>query len=218
MLLTTAAVAAGLVLGLVRGGRLSAVLRAPLRWWLLVPVGVGLQVGAERIPGGAQVGMELAGLVVLVAWAARNALHLPGAAIVGLGLGLNLAVVVANGHVPVRWEAMEAVGEATPEQRVPDEGLYRLETDRTRLAVLGDIVPVPVFDEVVSFGDLIMLAGVVTLTANLLLVPRRPGISPEELFLDDPIGPEVVHEHEPLDLRQPLPDWTEHPTPSRSGH
>lgn len=220
MLLTPIAVALGLVLGLLRGGRPSAVLRAPVRWWLLVPVGIGLQVAAEQVVSSVQLGLLVTALSVLVAWAAGNALRLPGAAIIGLGLALDLAVLVANGHVPVRWEALVETGQVEAGQRelVRGGGLFRLEDDETLLAPLGDIVPVPVADEVVSFGDLILLAGVLTLSANLLLVPRRrSGISPEELFLDDPIGPPPEPAREPLDLRQPLPDWSEHPSPSRSG-
>jgi hypothetical protein len=243
MVLTPLAVALGLVVGLVRGGRPGNILRAGVRWWPLVPVGVGLQLAAERIETPARLGMLVAALFLLAAWATRNVVRVPGSAVIALGLALDLAVVVANGHVPVRWESLEAVGRVTADQRplARTDGLFQVETDETRLAPLGEIIPLPVlelevadrtieFREVVSFGDLILLAGVMVFSANVLLAPRRlalrpprrgpprrrrprrDGISPDELFADDPLPPAVTVR--PVDLRQPLPDWSDHTSSS----
>jgi hypothetical protein len=52
-----------------------------------------------------------------------------------------------------------------------------LETADDRMTVLGDIVPVPVAEEVLSFGDLAMSVGVATVLVNLLR-RRRPGLTP----------------------------------------
>lgn len=213
MVLTTAAVVVGIVVGLVRGGRPSAVLRAPVRWALVLPAGLVLQSVAERFDVPGRLALLVAGLFLLLAWAVRNTLVLAGAGVLAVGLAANLTVLVANGHVPVRWESLVAADRFAADQRdvVRSEGLYRLEDGDTRLAPLGDIIPLPVLDDLVSFGDLIILAGVVVLVSNLLLIPRRrrDGISPEELFSDDPVDaraetPAVI------DLRQPLPDRDEH--------
>lgn len=219
MVLTTAAVLIGIVLGLVRGGRPGAALRAPVRWWPVLPVGLVLQGAAEYLEVPGRLAVLVAGLFLLLVWAVRNVMTLPGTGIIAVGLAANLAVVVANGHIPIRWASLVTTGRFDAGQRnlIRQEGLYRLETDGTVLAPLGDIVPLPLLDEVVSFGDLVILAGVVVLASNLLLVPRRRrrGVSPEELFVDDPIGP--ARQPRPvLDLRQPLPDWSDHPVSSRS--
>ena len=223
MVLTAIAVASGIVLGLLRGGRVSALLRVPVRWWPVLVAGLALHVAGEHGPGGPRLALLVAGLVLLLVWAGRNLVRVPGAAVVAVGLGANLAVVAANGHVPVRWDALVQVGQFAADQRdqVRRDGLYRVEDDDTRLAFLGDILAVPVVDEVVSFGDLIVLAGVVTVTANVLLARRREGVSPEELFAEQEPPPSrpVVKPSTPVvvDLREPLRDWTERPEPSRAG-
>lgn len=219
MVLTTAAVLVGIVVGLLRGGRPPAVRRAAVRWWPVLPVGLAVQGAAEYLEVPGRLAMLVAGLLLLLVWAVRNTMTLPGTGIIAVGLAGNLAAVVANGHIPIRWASLVSTGRFDGAQRdlIRQEGLYRLETDGTVLAPLGDIVPLPVLDEVLSFGDLIILAGVVVLVSNLLLVPRRRrrGISPEELFVDDPIGP--ARQPRPvLDLREPLPDWSDHPVSSRS--
>ena len=50
-----------------------------------------------------------------------------------------------------------------------------LETEDDRLTVLGDIIPVPVAEEVLSFGDLAMSVGVAAVLVNLLRRRRGPG-------------------------------------------
>jgi hypothetical protein len=233
MVLTTIAVVVGLVVGLLRGGRPSALLRVPVAWWLLLPVGVAAQVVAVHTTVPGRFWVLAAALSVLLVWALRNSLRLRGATVLAVGLAANLAVLVANGHVPVRWESLVAVEAFAADERevVRTDGLYRLESDDSRLELLGAIVPVPGVRDVVSFGDLIVLAGVVTLAANALLVRRRrEGLSPEELFGDDPRPapePGALPRAAPtssstpavqpvLDLSQPLPDWGARPEPSRS--
>lgn len=225
MVLTAIAVALGVVLGLLRGGRIAALLAASVRWWPVLGLGLALQVAAEHalLPG--RLGLLVAGLFLLLVGAVRNSSTLPGSGVVAVGLAANLAVLVANGHVPVRWEALVQTGALVPEQRdlVRPGGLYQVETEGTRLALLGDIIAVPVVDEVVSFGDLILLAGVATVTANTLLRRRPDGVSPEDLFddldVDAPL-PAPSPRAEPsavIDLREPLPGWSERPEPSGAG-
>lgn len=159
--------------------------------WLRPPLGArGLRLRIVRLPllavgatgtalaqvigddtGTLVLGLSLA---VLAAFAASN-VHVTGVAVVGLGLVLNLAAVVLNNGMPVRPAALVAAG-VVERAELPDAELAaprHLETPRDRLPVLGDVLPVPIAQEVLSFGDLIILFG--TADAVRDLARRRRG-------------------------------------------
>src|SRR3546814_9897214 len=101
-----------------------------------------------------------ASLVSLLAVALANP-HITGIAVVGLGLLVNLAALVANNGMPVRPAALVEAGLAT-EDELPTltvDPPRHLETSADRFAVLGDVLPLAPLNEVVSFGDLIVVAG-----------------------------------------------------------
>mgnify|MGYP000530614793 CR=1 FL=1 len=145
--------------------------------WLRPPLGArGLRLRIVRLPllvvgavgtataqlvgddtGTLVLGLSLA---VLVAFAVSNA-HVTGVAVVGLGLVLNLAAVVLNDGMPVRPGALVAAGvvERADLGSTELDAPRHLETPRDRVPVLGDVLPVPVAREVLSFGDLIILVG-----------------------------------------------------------
>lgn len=105
--------------------------------------------------------LVLAGsLAVLLAFVASNA-HVTGVFVIGCGLLLNLVAVVLNNGMPVRGGALVAadVLEADELASTGFDGARHLETASDRLAVLGDAIPIPIAREVVSFGDLIVMAG-----------------------------------------------------------
>ncbi len=187
MLLTPLALAAGLVLGLIRGGSFSALRSVHVRVWPVLLLGVVLQTAEQwgDLPG--RLALFLVGLSLLVIGCMQNA-HLKGAAITGFGLTLNLLVVLFNGYVPLRVESFKAIGgmpsDANPADWTVVNGLWRFEDGDTVLRGLGDIVPVTALNAVISFGDLILLAGLGVVSMNLLL--RQPGhsIALEELFPD----------------------------------
>jgi hypothetical protein len=184
MLLTPLAIATGLALGLARGGSLAGLRALNLRYWPLIVVGVVLQSAEQWGDVPLRLTLLIIGLFLLVVSTMAN-VHLKGAAITGIGLTLNLAVVVVNGHVPLRVEALKAVG-GMPADADPAgytvNGLWRFEDDDTALRFLGDIVPVTFFEDVISFGDLILLAGLVVLFMNLLLRRPRHGVMLDELL------------------------------------
>ncbi|MDA3038526.1 MAG: DUF5317 family protein [Actinomycetota bacterium] len=205
MLLTPLAIALGVVLGLLRGGSLTALKSVQVRFWPLLLVGLVLQ-SAEQwpdVPG--RLGLYLVGVALLMAAAMLN-VHFKGATITGFGLTLNLMIVLVNGYVPLRVESFKVVGgmpsDADPADYTVSNGLWRFEDDSTLLRPLGDIVPVPVVNDVISFGDLIIVAGLIVLTMHLLLRRPRRSVSIDELFLDEVADasaePPVA---DPLDLR-----------------
>lgn len=214
MVLTPLAIAIGLLIGFLRGGRFAAVPENQVLAWPLLAAGVVLQTVGESfdMPGRAVV--VVAGLLCLVAAAMKN-VHIPGAAVAGIGVTLNLAVLVVNGHVPVSFEALTAFGNNV---RVnPDAtGLWQLETPDTSLSFLGDIVPTPWLNTPISFGDLVMLAGLLVIAMNVVLKGSKAGIDPDELFADDErrdpgaglpgLPPEaVIDPSEAIDLRDDEP-------------
>jgi hypothetical protein len=168
------AIVAGIVIGLVRGGRFERLAEASFRLWPLLILGIVVQ-GAAAFTADGAVPLILASYALLLAFTAVNLVH-AGMGVVFVGIALNLVVIGVNGGMPVRAEAIVAAGIVEHEQ-IPslEFGSKRhLETDDDRLTVLGDIIPVPVAEEVLSFGDLAMSVGVAAVLVNLLRRRRGP--------------------------------------------
>lgn len=170
----------GLVLGLVLGGRLGNIPAERLRWPALTFVALALYwaplvLGASS---SAAVVLILLSYVALLAFAVAN-LRLTGMAVVALGLALNAVVIAANNGMPVDPQAVVATGlsSASELEAIELQGGRRWQEADDRLAVLGDIVPVAMLDEVVSFGDLVLAAGLANVGFRLLR-PAGGGRSP----------------------------------------
>lgn len=174
MRLAVLALLGGLALAAALGGRLSALSAGRQRWPWLVLVAVALYWVPSVIDSArtATVALVLCAYVALLTFALAN-LRMVGMAVVALGLGLNAAVILANEGMPVDPGAVVAAGLARAEQLASvDLGNSRQwQDDDDRLAALGDVVPVAMLDEVVSFGDLILAAGLANVSFRML----RPG-------------------------------------------
>lgn len=157
-----------LLVGRVTGGSARGLSALPLRSPRLVVAAVLVQVGGAAVgvlaaPAAAaayQVGLLVSAGLAL-AFCVRN-LALAGVPLIALGLGLNAAVVLANGAMPVSPTAAAVAGVPMATIDAGADPRHRLETPGTRLAVLGDRVPVPLplHPEVGSVGDLLVAAGV----------------------------------------------------------
>lgn len=180
MVLLVVAVLGGLVAGRLRAPAGARALRLQLRRLPLLAVGAFGTALAQVLDGGLAT-LALAGaLAVLLAFVAANA-HVTGVLVVGCGLLLNLVAVVLNNGMPVRGEALVVAG-VVEEDELPTttfSGPRHLETGSDRLAVLGDVLPVPVTREVLSFGDLIVLAGAADAVRELSRRRRRSWPSSE---------------------------------------
>jgi Family of unknown function (DUF5317) len=168
--LTVVALLTGGLLGLATGGRLASLADVPLRWWGALAAGVALQVLAGPIGLGGRPGTTaVAGsYLCLIAFGLANR-ALGGMPVVIVGLLLNATVILANGGMPVRAEAVASVGLDPDELDAADLGAKRhLEGPDDQLTFLGDVLPLRPLGEVVSVGDVVLAAGVAGLLFRLL--------------------------------------------------
>jgi hypothetical protein len=180
-------VVAGLTIGRLRGGRLRGLLLLRLRAVWLVWVAVAVQVCQKYAPGLRRLveddlGVPMLALVFAAvgAWLVvnlpRRALGIRiGIAVIVLGGVLNGAAIFANGRMPFSVHAARLAG-------VPDDGLLAVgpknepATPATRLAWLGDVIPVRPVHKVISAGDVAIMTGVVLLISTGM--GTRPGAQP----------------------------------------
>src|SRR5690606_5295509 len=107
------AIAAGVLAGVVAGGRISALADLHIRWLGIALGGLAFQVAlfsepvAERVGSAGPILYVISTLVVF-AVLLRN-LDLPGLPVVAIGATLNLLAIVANGGYmpsdPAAWQA-----------------------------------------------------------------------------------------------------------------
>jgi hypothetical protein len=205
VLLVTALAA---LVGLALGGRPGGFARIRVGGlWLLVGAAV-VQVAAAVWAPAEQLWFLLALLVtaVLAGWFVGRNLAVPGVGLMGLGLLLNGVVIALNGGMPVSAAAADRAG-ADWLQAVGD-GVHLPAGAGTRLAWLGDVVPVadPLHREVVSVGDVLVAAGVALLVVTGLLEGRRlrPGVAASV--------PDARHgQEQTIDLRNLLGDPGQRP-------
>ena len=128
-------------------------------------------------------------MVVLLAVISRNGVagnnNVPWR-VAGLGLALNLVVVVANGgYMPLSAEALVATkGEDHLAEHSSIQSTQSQFTNvvllgpQTRIAWLGDVLPEPAWvpggANVVSVGDLLLSAGLAYLAFSVTAAGRRP--------------------------------------------
>ncbi|HEX7166187.1 MAG TPA: DUF5317 family protein [Acidimicrobiales bacterium] len=168
------ALAAGVVIGYLTGGRLRAMGEAELRWSPAMMAGIALQVASVFVDGFAGVTLVLASFALIVAFTAMN-LTKPGMGVVLVGVALNAIVIGVNGGMPVRADAIVAAGIADRDEidELDFESKRHLETDDDEVTFLGDILPVPFARVVLSFGDLVMTVGVADVVVHLMRTGRR---------------------------------------------
>ncbi|HYD10488.1 MAG TPA: DUF5317 family protein [Acidimicrobiales bacterium] len=192
---TAAAVVAGVVLGFLFGGRPSNISRRPLQLVSLLAVSVLLQGAAEALDVSDTLGlaMVLTSYVGLSAFAVAN-IRLVGMPVVLVGLVCNLVVITVNGGMPVEREAIVAAGVAADHEIADlDFGAKRHLEDGDALMFLGDIIPVELTEEVLSFGDLILAFGIADVIFRLL----RPAVGRRREDDDD-------EDDEHVDLRSEM--------------
>jgi hypothetical protein len=153
-LFVTLALALGIAL--VTGGRLRNIAATQLHRPGILAAAVGIQLVLEILhPTRGTVGRVASVLLVisyllLLAFCGLN-LRLRGLAVVAVGIALNGVVIALNQGMPIR----------APEAAVETTTKHHAERPSDRLTFLGDIILVPALRQSLSFGDLIMLVGLV---------------------------------------------------------
>ena len=166
---TLAAMAIGFLVSLAFGGRFRYLAGKSFRVWLLLPIGLLLQVLVERDGMRAPYALLLLSYVCLIVFGIANR-RLTGMWLIVLGFSLNFLCIALNHGMPV---SRTAIGSLGPESR-PFGVKHHLERPSDKLTFLGDIIPVPSpVNEALSFGDMIMTVGVADLLFNLMQPPRR---------------------------------------------
>lgn len=179
MVLVLVVAVAALAVTVVTGG--SRLARVRVRAVRLLAAAAVVQVGTSAMaPGsGPARGTALVLTTVLVGLFLVGNARLPGVPLVALGLLLNVVVFGLNAAMPVSVHAAARAGIARSELRLAEDAMREPTGPGTRLAVLGDVVPValPHRPQVVSAGDVLVSAGIglllLTAGARRRQTPRR---------------------------------------------
>jgi Family of unknown function (DUF5317) len=161
MIIVVASIVAILTVPL-SGRSLAPLAKLSLHRVWMVWLSIGLQMVITIIPGfpnwlGQPLHLFTFGLSGLFLWSNR---HLPGALIVGLGAGLNLAAIAANnGTMPASAWAWRTAGFPTVTGEFENSNMVH----GARLQWLGDVFAIPKgwpFANVFSIGDVVIVVAV----------------------------------------------------------
>jgi hypothetical protein len=155
-------------------GRRGLVSLAGLRFVGLPVVWAGacmeLAVVSGIVPGTTARLLAYGAIGCVTVFLAINHRH-PGLKLAAAGVLLNLVVVMANGAMPVDEVSARSVGVETGSADF-DAGHEEAHED-TRLTILADRIPVPLADQVLSVGDILLLAGLFLFIARASGSPDR---------------------------------------------
>lgn len=169
------AIVIGVALGFALGGRLGNLAEIPLRWNVLIVLGLALQLllfgPLTLFPAAALPALYLLSNAIAGVWLIRN-LAVAGVACIALGACSNLVAIAANGgRMPVDAALLTqtrgaAFTHAVAQHRVATNAV--IADSATRLSWLTDrfVLPPPLPSPVVfSVGDVLIGLGVVWLIA-----------------------------------------------------
>lgn len=168
-----------IVIALARGGRLLNLSEIKLRAWPLLLVGFGMQLVADWLPSERSWSHDAAVTLVIlsfiplmtIAWLNR---YEAGMWLVGLGVFMNFTVIAVNGGMPVLPEAA-SIGLGRDITAVDFDALSKhvLLDESTRLAFLGDVIPIRIIRNVVSLGDVFLALGLAVYVEDQMRRPVR---------------------------------------------
>ena len=203
MLLSICAFGLGCLIGRLRGGRWRGVSETRLHAKGALVFAITTVLVLNLIGPAFPIGWLLVGYACFFAFGVSN-LQITGMIVLLIGLFMNLAPALANGAVPVSELALQSVGETNTAGFATIDGVRESSNTATSLSSLGDVVPVPLFNVVISLGDLVMLMAVADIAANLMLrartrTPDDGGVSfKTALDTDSPPAPHRVPILSPL--------------------
>lgn len=142
----------GAAAGMAFGGRWDQVRRLRIAWLPVAILAVVLRVGGIIFP--LPLAAYLVAIVLIGVVALRN-FRIEGVALIGMGSLLNALVIAINGGMPVDPSAAEAAAAAP----VLNDRLHVALGPDTRLHWLSDVLPLQIFRNVYSVGDVLIAAG-----------------------------------------------------------
>ena len=159
--------------------------------------------------------MLIASYLLLLGFLAVNR-WVPAAAVMAVGLSLNLAVVSLNAGMPVSASAIRSAGGPASLQTLTTEegGKHHLMTEQDLLAPLGDVIPAPPpFSVVLSIGDLLLYGGMAWFVIQVMRGRSRENPRPLAMWF-----PTYRGKHAPSHWRMPARyRATGHAAAGRSG-
>jgi len=173
VLLSIFALGLGAAIGRVRGGSWINLSSTPIRRKGLMIAGVAATLVLTVLTPTSPMFWLLLALGSFVAFAFAN-LNMTGMTVALIGISLNLLPLLANGAVPVSELALQSVGAFDEAGAAIVDGARESTETADRLGFLGEVVPVPLFNQVVSLGDLIVLVALVDISMNLVFRRSRP--------------------------------------------
>ncbi len=173
-----------MIVGLLRGGRISNLGRIPFRGAYIFAVPLACAIAASLLTHRAESEaltvtatriVNVMQYVVLLAAVAMN-LHLRGMTIIGAGALSNfVALTVNRGVMPIDPTAAKTAGIWALVD--PDSGTklirHAIMTPDTRLGLLTDIIPIPIpkLATVLSIGDVLLAIGIFVLIQRYMRTP-----------------------------------------------
>ena len=206
------------LLGYVLGGRLHRFEDLRINRWGLAVVGAALTAIVNLFPTLSFAGIPdtvvgpvlLATSYFLLAVFLISNRWIPAGYVMILGLLLNLVVVVANGGMPVRAEAITQSGGDPAVLQDSTVGKHHLMSDDDVLWHLGDVIGVPEpIGVVLSPGDVLLYAGIVYSIVQIMRGRRRENPRPMALWFSGYRG-----KHAPEYWRMPI--RYRHPDPAEA--
>ncbi|HHX77524.1 MAG TPA: DUF5317 domain-containing protein [Firmicutes bacterium] len=155
-------IALGILIGWLRGGKISNIALKPVYLGSLVFIAFFLQsllnYGAARLelPVQAAYYLRLLSFLLLLIFAYVNR-ERPGLLLAGAGVFLNFLVIALNGTMPVSPRGMTA--HQVDALTAGSSALHSLITSETRLSFLGDVLPLAYKGQSISIGDVLISLG-----------------------------------------------------------
>ncbi len=163
----------GLVVGYIRGGRLSNLKNLSIKRGWAVLIAFLLQFGLGRLPlgvGSLHYAVHMLSYLLLFYFVWVN-FQPWGIRLIGLGIMLNFVVIAANnGIMPVGTAGMSQ--EFSYNLQTVSDGIHGLLTGATRLPILADIIkvknPLTGSGGWYSIGDIVMDLGIIVLISSIM--------------------------------------------------
>jgi hypothetical protein len=171
-------VAIGLIVGLSRGGTLSALGNIRLQWPALAMAAAATQLALPALPVAWRPVLLTVSLIALAGWVVRSRTKNDGMrlalAMIGAGVAMNAVAILANGNMPVSRSALRQAGVPDTVNIASGHHFKHQYSDRaTSLRWLTDVIPVRPVEGALSIGDVALLAGIAMLVARGTRPARR---------------------------------------------